>query len=586
MERITGMVVRLARTAGFCMGVRRAVDMVLDLARHKGKEPIYTYGPLIHNPQTVELLRKRGIIPIDRTDQMAACEPGATMIIRAHGISPIERRKIREKGLRIVDATCPKVAHVQAIIKKHALNDYTILIVGDGDHPEVNGLLGYAEGRGIVIGSREDAEALPELRKVCVVAQTTQSLDEYEGIAAGIRERFADVVVFPTICESTEKRQAEVKDLAAAMDALFIVGGKNSANTRRLARLSERQGTPTFHIETADDLKTVSLPYEKVGVSAGASTPNWIIDRVVNTIALRQNEKRRRFRWFFNLWTLAVRTDIYSALGAGCLALAGMLLQNLGVRPMNLAITALYVFAMHTLNRFINRKASSIIGTFREESYLRHEKPYVTVALLSLLLALALAANLGIASFALLSTISLLGILYNAKILPGGSRFQSLRDLPGSKNVSMALAWAVVAAVLPWIETDLPLTPSLIVSFLLIFSLVFIRSAMSDMLDIQSDRLIGRETIPVLIGGERTQTLLKVIAVLLALLLAVAHPFGWATSLSFALLGSLFYVWICFKLYDRRSLFSGVVLEGLLETAYIMAGIGTVLWIVVTRLVT
>jgi len=265
--------------------------------------------------------------------------------------------------------------------------------------------------------------------------------------------------------------------------------------------------------------------------------------------------------------------------------MAGTLLQNLGIRPINVAISSLYVFAMHTLNRFSNPKASSIIGTFREESYLRHEKPYVTIALLALLTALVLAATLGIASFTLLFTISLLGILYNARILPGGSRFQSLRDLPGSKNVSMALAWAVVAAVLPWIEADLPLTPSLIISFLFIFSLVFIRSAMSDMLDIQSDRFIGQETIPVLIGGQRTQTLLKVIAVLLALLLAVAHPAGWATSLSLALLVSLFYVWICFKLYDRRYPLSGVVLEGLLETVYIMAGIGTVLWIMVTRLV-
>lgn len=552
--------------------------MVLDLARHKGKENIYTYGPLIHNPQTVELLEKRGIIPIGDVEKMDACEPGATMIIRAHGISPAERQKIKERGLRIVDATCPKVAHVQAIIKKHALSDHTILIAGDGDHPEVNGLLGYAQGRGFVIGCTEDVEKLPELRKVCVVAQTTQNLQEYESIAARIRERYPGAVVFQTICDSTEQRQAEVKELAAAMEALFIVGGKNSANTRRLAILSERQGTPTFHIETADDLEALPLPYEKVGVSAGASTPNWIIDRVVNTLALRQNEKKRKWHGFLDIWTFAVRTDLYSTFGAGCLSLAGTILQNLGVLPMNIAIAASYVFAMHTLNRFINRKASSI-GTYREESYLRHEKPYVAVALLSLMLALVLAAALGTASFALLFTISLLGVLYNANILPGGTRFKSLRDLPGSKNVSMALAWAVVTAVLPWIETDLHPNPSLIVSFLFIFSLVFIRSALSDMLDIQSDRFIGQETIPVLIGEEHTHSLLKVIAVLLAVLLTVSYPAGWTSSLSIALMGSLFYVWICFKLYGRRAQFSGVVLEGLLETAYVIAGTCTVLWI-------
>jgi len=138
------MDVKLARTAGFCMGVKRAVDMVLDLAPPRGKEKLYTYGPLIHNPQTIELLKLRGITPIERLDDMDTRNGPATLIIRAHGISPAERREIKARGIRIIDATCPKVAHVQAIIKKHAARQYHILIIGDRSHPEVNGLLGYA----------------------------------------------------------------------------------------------------------------------------------------------------------------------------------------------------------------------------------------------------------------------------------------------------------------------------------------------------------------------------------------------------------------------------------------------------------
>ncbi|MCX5843034.1 MAG: 4-hydroxy-3-methylbut-2-enyl diphosphate reductase, partial [Deltaproteobacteria bacterium] len=134
------MGVKLAKTAGFCMGVRRAVDMVLDIAQRKGKENIYTYGPLIHNPQTIELLRSRGVIPITDVDEIDASGKASTIIIRAHGISPEERKKIKEKGIRIIDATCPKVAHVQAIIKKHVSLDYTVVIIGDMEHPEVNGL--------------------------------------------------------------------------------------------------------------------------------------------------------------------------------------------------------------------------------------------------------------------------------------------------------------------------------------------------------------------------------------------------------------------------------------------------------------
>jgi len=577
------MVVKLAKTAGFCMGVRRAVDMVLDIARHKGKENIYTYGPLIHNPQTIELLRMRGIIPIDYLDDIR--EERATIIIRAHGISPQEREKIRERGIGIIDATCPKVAHVQAIIKKHTLLNYTILIVGDGEHPEVNGLLGYARGKGIVIGSRDEVDGLPQLDKVCIVAQTTQSVVEYNEIVSRIKARFPDNVVFDTICNSTQQRQTEVKELAVEMDAMVIVGGKSSANTRRLARLSELTGTPTFHIETADELKKWATNcYERIGVSAGASTPNWIINRVVDNIKSYQGEKRKKTRGLFNLWVFTIRCDIYSAVGAGCLSFTSMLLQKLSVNILHILTTSFYVYAMHTLHRFINRRTSSIIGSFREELYLKYEKLYMFMALLALFLAMVSSFFTGLVPFFLLLLISVLGVLYNTRLLPENWRLKRLRDLPGSKNVSMAMAWGTVAAVLPQMEIDLAITPGMIVAFLFVFTMVFIRSAMSDTLDIQSDRLIGRETIPVLIGKEYTQILLQGISVFLVILLVVAYPAGWVPSLSFVLLSCPFYVWICFKLCNRRSPLSGVVMEGLLETCYIVAGVSAFLWFIFSSL--
>jgi len=494
------MGVKLAKTAGFCMGVRRAVDMVLDIAQRKGKENIYTYGPLIHNPQTIEVLRTRGVIPITDVDEIDASSKASTIIIRAHGISPEERNKIKEKGIRIIDATCPKVAHVQAIIKKHVSMNYTVLIIGDKEHPEVNGLLGYAYGRGIVIGSIDEIENLPRLGNVCVVAQTTQNMDEFIEIVHGIKERFPDTVVFDTICDSTEKRQAEVKSLTAETEAMFIVGGRNSANTKRLAKISERQGKPTFHIETVDELNEIPVSqYHEIGVSAGASTPNWIIDRVVDGIAIRQSEKSKNVRKLFKLWVFTVKTDIYSALGAGCLSLASMLLQRLNVNAINILITSLFVYSMHTLNRIIDRKTSTIIGSFREESYRKHEKAYVAAAIISMILVLISSFSVGINAFVLIFCISTFGVLYNTRILPGNWRFNSLKELPGSKNISTATAWAAVAAVLPQVEISLAITPGVIVSFLFTFGIVFVRSAMSDVLDIQSDRLIGRETIPCLL---------------------------------------------------------------------------------------
>jgi 4-hydroxy-3-methylbut-2-enyl diphosphate reductase len=308
------MSVKLADTAGFCMGVKRAVDMVLELAQRKGTETVYTYGPLIHNPQTVDLLKKRGIIPIASLDEIDTAGPGTLIIIRAHGISPQERRQIKDRGFRILDATCPRVGRVQAIIKKHAARDFTVLIVGDEEHPEVNGLLGYTAGRGMVVNSPSHIDRLPDLERVCVVAQTTQSPEAYQDIVARIRERFPQAAVFDTICDSTENRQREVRLLARDMDAMVIVGGRNSANTQRLAALAAQQGTPTFHVETAEELDPEALRgAARIGVSAGASTPNWIIDQVVDTINAGQEAPAGRGRFLYRVWAWSVRTDLYSA---------------------------------------------------------------------------------------------------------------------------------------------------------------------------------------------------------------------------------------------------------------------------------
>jgi len=575
------MAVKLAQTAGFCMGVKRAVDLVLEVAQRKGNETVYTYGPLIHNPQTVELLRKRGIIPIASLDELAGKDKGSMVIIRAHGISPQERRRLKETGLRIVDATCPRVGLVQGIIKKHAREGYHILIVGDEAHPEVNGLLGYAEGRGILLSSPADVAAIPELDKVCVVAQTTQNPEEYRAVCEAVQGRFPHAVVFNTICDSTEKRQGEVEALAREMDAMIIVGGRNSANTKRLADLARRRGIPVAHIETPEELDPAALQaWDRVGVSAGASTPNWIIDRVVDEVTAAQRERGGRATGIYRLWATAVRTDLYSSVGAACLAYTASLLQGLPNRPSALAMAALYVWAIHVINRVINRRAGTVLGTFREISYQRHEKAYLTAAALSLVAALALALWEGHRPFLLLFFMSLLGGLYNAPLLPGRGRFRSLKDLPGSKNISMALAWGTVTALIPPLSVPSPFTPATAVAFAFVFGLVFIRSVLSDILDIQGDRFMGRETIPVLIGEARARLLLKGVTAVVALITAASYWAGWAPSLSLPLTLTPFYMWICFRLYDREAGFSGLVMEGVLETVYLVSGAISALWAV------
>jgi len=574
------MEIKLAKTAGFCMGVRRAVDVVLDIAQHAAGRRIYTYGPLIHNPQTIELLKTRGIIPIQSIEEITD-KQNAVLIIRAHGIAPAERKKIKASGIKIIDATCPKVGYVQAIIKKHTALDYTVVIVGDKEHPEVDGLLGYTSGRGLALATVEEVETIPDRAKVCVVAQTTQDLDEYKKIAAKITERFPDTVVFNTICSSTKQRQAEIMAMADEMDAIFIVGGKNSANTRRLAELAQKQETATYHIETAEELDSINIePYKRIGVSAGASTPNWIIDRVMDKVAEHRSRKLKKVGRLFNFWLWAIKTDIYSAVGAGCLCLACLSLQQITVNITHLFVASFFVYAMHVLNRLISRTPSGILGSFREETYLKHEKTYLATAIASLIAALFLAFQHGLLPFIVLFFISLAGILYNMKIFPAGWRFQRLRDVPGSKNIFIAMAWGIVTAVLPALNKNNDFSAGLAIAFVFTFGMVLIRSAMSDILEIQSDKLIGRETIPVLIGKAHTKIVLRIISLILLFILIISYPAGWTSSLSLILLICILYVWICFQLCDRRSGLSGAVMEGLLETSYIIAGLGVFLWVV------
>jgi (E)-4-hydroxy-3-methyl-but-2-enyl pyrophosphate reductase len=576
------MEIKLAKTAGFCMGVRRAVDTVLDVAQHETGRRIYTYGPLIHNPQTIELLKNRGITAISSIEEIPERER-AVLIIRAHGIAPDERKKIKESGIKIVDATCPKVGYVQAIIKKHTALGYTVIIAGDREHPEVDGLWGYTEGRGIIVSTLTDAEKLPALEKVCIVAQTTQDTHHYALIVQKIQEKSPQAVVFNTICSSTEKRQEEIINLATEMDALFVVGGKNSANTCRLADLAQKQNTPTFHIETADEIKNIDLtPYKDIGVSAGASTPNWIIDQVMDSLAERHSSPHQKVGFLLKLWIWTVKTDFYSALGAGCLALAGMLLQKIPVHIASIAVASFFVYAMHVLNRLMSSKQSGLIGSFREKSYLRHEKYYRLAAIVSLAMALGLSLTDSVVSFLLLFFISLAGGLYNMKILPGSRRFRRLKDIPGSKNFFTASAWGIVTAVLPALPGSEHFSAGMAVAFIFTFALVFIRSAMSDIMDIQSDKLLGRETIPVVIGKEKTQVLLKIILLILLVILLISTPAGWSSSLSISLVLCILYIWICFRLCDRRAGLSGAVVEGLLETSYIIAGFAVFCWFVLS----
>lgn len=277
-----------ARSAGFCWGVERAIKIARSFA-DGGKRAVYSDGPLIHNRQMMKLLEKEGIREVGDYQSKgelsigSGSSPDGVLVVRAHGVSPERRDYLKSLGLEFRDATCPDVGIVAGKIRMHARAGFSTVIFGDKDHPEVIGLMGYSEGRGYSVQSRADVDALPPLGdKVCLVSQTTMFTEDFAAIAAYLKGKYPQLVVIDTICGATKSRQNDIASLVSGgAQAVLVIGGLHSANTCKLADLARRTGLPTYHIETAEGLDLSLLAgMETVGVTAGASTPEFLIDEV------------------------------------------------------------------------------------------------------------------------------------------------------------------------------------------------------------------------------------------------------------------------------------------------------------------
>jgi len=270
------MRVRVAKIGGFCMGVNRALNITLEII-HSGNT-VTTYGPLIHNRQVIEMLEKKGV----RAETDYEKIPWGKVIIRAHGAPVSEIASLKSHGFEIIDGTCPKVKSSHEKIRWAAERGARIIIVGDHNHDEVSGLKGQSESECTVVSSLEEFQSLESYAGLVVVlAQTTFSTIEYERIKKDCLERFPNAKIFNTICSATEKRQEEVREMAKSCDAIIVVGGYNSANTCRLAKIARSENIPTFHVETIKDIESNKIKkYNTIGVTGGASTPPWIIDEV------------------------------------------------------------------------------------------------------------------------------------------------------------------------------------------------------------------------------------------------------------------------------------------------------------------
>ncbi len=272
------MKIKIATKAGFCFGVKRAIDITFNLAKEDNKG-LYTYGPLIHNPQVVEELKQKGVKTVDDLTSPDI----RTIIIRTHGVSPEVYAETSKMGYNVIDATCPFVKKAQNFAQILKDEGYQVLIIGDQQHPEVQGLIGFAGGNAVVAG---DADHLPALKnKVGIIVQTTQPFDTFKKIVLQVISTVREVKIYNTICDFTAQRVRETRELAKKVDLMIIVGGKNSSNTNQLVKLSKDVCAKVYHIETAEEIREEWFQgVETAGITGGASTPQWIIDNAVKKI--------------------------------------------------------------------------------------------------------------------------------------------------------------------------------------------------------------------------------------------------------------------------------------------------------------
>lgn len=477
--------------------------MVTEIKR--GEPPFRVYGPLVHNPQVIEALRDRGVATCSEPWQ----EFGGTLFLRTHGVTVEEREKLRKLDVRLRDLTCPRVGRALSIAGRMASLGYDVIIFGDPGHHEVKAILSAAGDSGRVISSVSEVAVLPELSKPFLLSQTTQNTVEFRRLLKVIKERWPGIEYAETICDSTERRQRELRELMDRADAVVIVGGRNSANTGRLASIAGETGLPVFRVETHDELDAESLAgYRRVLLSAGASTPEWSIRKVRERLLEIQGQSSRA-GWIRNTFRNLVFSGAHIPLIAVVIALAqGVTLGGAGWARAGLA-SGFLLWSFTNFTAVLECRRVSITSQKRQEYIRRHERTMVLLAAFGLAAALALSFSLGAAWTVWTVVASLSCLLYALPLLRENQFFDLLRRIPGSREVLFTLAWSFLVCVLPSVLiAGMDFGPRLLVWPFSLAFLFFSRSLLIDLVDLQGDALLGMDTLPLHLGATRCRMIL------------------------------------------------------------------------------
>lgn len=558
------------------MGVKRAVQIALKTTRQDTR--IFTSGPLIHNRQAVEALQIKGIEAAVSSTEISS----GVLIVRAHGMPREEIEQLRSRGVNIVDATCPHVLSSQHKIKKYSDQGYFVVIVGDRRHPEIISLQSFAPAGHVVIETQDEVDQLPEAERAIVIAQTTFNEQEYEAISGLIRKRYGKCLVFDSICQATSDRQQEVHQLAGTVDAVVVVGGKNSANTRRLAEIAHQRGIRSFHVETAVELNEEDFKdFTHVGVTAGASTPNWITADVINRLKGFGRVRDPWRYWLFALTAFLLHSNLLVSMGAAMLSVftlavyrypaGGWMTPEESLFPM---MAFFYTYAMYTLNR--QRKTIPLS--------VRRNKLQMRLSGVSIVLALIVAFVDSNVTGSLLALALLAGYLYQVEIRKPSQDFPNrwFNEIPLSKDLFTAAAMTIVVGFLPLINRIGSSDLRHVFALCLIFLLTFIKTVALDLMDIEGDRLIGKETLPVVIGKKQTEIFLALLSLSLGVFAwYLLHSRGFP-RISWLILSGPLYTVIYLVYYKMIKFNQAMLFETIVETKFVFLGLLGLMWMMIS----
>ena len=525
------MKVEIGKFAGFCDGVKYAVEKTFSQAS-KSNEEIYVDGHLIHNPQTLDMLEKTGVKTYEDTEDDMSVLDDKTVIIRAHGISPERREALSNHAKKIVNLTCKYVAKIQALVKKHSSLGYRVIVIGNPTHPEIIGVCGFAQDV-YVVYKDEDIEKLPEDdKKTLIVAQTTLQKETFNKFVSQIQDKYknSELIIKNTICEATEQRQNEILDIAKRNDVVLVIGGSESSNTRNLYKITSSI-KPSFYVEFKEDLEKIDLtPYKNVGIMAGASTPDWLIEDIAQTI--KDNYSSSFYRGINKVFDFLNYGYIFFSFGAFLMSYAIYDILNKPFQYRIGVIVALYYLFMSLGNGYSNYTIK-ISDKRRYLFYQKYKPAFLTIIVVSALIMFYLAYNvdIGILMLTILST--LLGTAYNISF-EKNDRFNHSFFFRLFKKLVPFKAIIISIAVTTLLNGSILLlnrnilkenTLSYLFSVSIVFIFMFIRQALIEIKFSQSDKIAGAVTLTTYIDSDKLAIITAIIPIILLIGVIIANIF-------------------------------------------------------------